>query len=219
MRKRGFTLLELMFVISIIAILAAILFPVFARARESARRSTCASNLQQIGVALNMYAQSYDGRYPKKNNEFAPVFRYVGNIDIFYCPSDSAEHYWQLQPAKMAPYSASHFYGPEIPVRTYSSYVYRGGLCNDDRADRVIAGESQTWHGEANVLYLGGYVRTIDAYAYRPVVEPTQKPVEKKAEEPKPAPAPSGAAGRRPSRPQTAPKPVPTPAPAAPVKR
>ena len=52
MKRRGFTLLELLFVISIIAILAAILFPVFAGARESARRTTCASNLSQIGSAL-----------------------------------------------------------------------------------------------------------------------------------------------------------------------
>ena len=62
MRKmRGFTLIELLVVIAIIAILAAILFPVFARARENARKSTCQSNLKQIGVASSMYAQDYDG--------------------------------------------------------------------------------------------------------------------------------------------------------------
>lgn len=178
MKRRGFTLLELMFVISIIAMLAAILFPVFARARESARRSTCASNLQQIGMALNMYAQSYDGHFPKKNNEFGPVFRYAKCIDIFYCPSDSAERYWQMgQGSKLArpviPCSDN-----TIPIRTYSSYVYRGGLSNDDRADTIIAGEAQIWHIDlANVLYLGGYVKSVDADAYKPVVAPTQKPI------------------------------------------
>ena len=62
-RARGFTLIELLVVIAIIAILAAILFPVFARARENARKSTCQSNLKQIGTAFLQYAQDYE-RYP-----------------------------------------------------------------------------------------------------------------------------------------------------------
>jgi prepilin-type N-terminal cleavage/methylation domain-containing protein/prepilin-type processing-associated H-X9-DG protein len=62
--KRGFTLIELLVVIAIIAILAAILFPVFARARENARRTSCASNLKQAGLGLLMYAQDNDERWP-----------------------------------------------------------------------------------------------------------------------------------------------------------
>ena len=62
--RPAFTLIELLVVIAIIAILAAILFPVFARARESARRSTCLSNLKQIGTATLMYLQDYDDTYP-----------------------------------------------------------------------------------------------------------------------------------------------------------
>lgn len=58
--RRGFTLIELLVVIAIIAILAAILFPVFARARDAARKTTCTSNLKQIGTAILMYAQDYD---------------------------------------------------------------------------------------------------------------------------------------------------------------
>src|ERR671937_730178 len=59
-RGHGFTLIELLVVIAIIAILAAILFPVFAQARDKARSAACLSNLQQIGKALMMYAQDYD---------------------------------------------------------------------------------------------------------------------------------------------------------------
>ncbi len=63
-RFSAFTLIELLVVIAIIAILAAILFPVFARARENARRSSCSSNLKQLGLALAQYTQDYDGSYP-----------------------------------------------------------------------------------------------------------------------------------------------------------
>lgn len=65
MRKRGFTLIELLVVIAIIAILAAILFPVFARARENARRASCQSNLKQIGLGIMQYSQDYDEYLPK----------------------------------------------------------------------------------------------------------------------------------------------------------
>jgi prepilin-type N-terminal cleavage/methylation domain-containing protein/prepilin-type processing-associated H-X9-DG protein len=63
-KKKGFTLIELLVVIAIIALLAAILFPVFGRARENARKATCQSNLKQIGLAMQMYSQDYDGFFP-----------------------------------------------------------------------------------------------------------------------------------------------------------
>ncbi len=64
-RKQGFTLIELLVVIAIIAILAAILFPVFAKARENARRTACLSNMKQIGLGIMQYLQDYDERYPR----------------------------------------------------------------------------------------------------------------------------------------------------------
>ena len=63
-RRRGFTLIELLVVIAIIAILAAILFPVFAQARESARKASCISNTKQLGLGVMMYAQDFDETYP-----------------------------------------------------------------------------------------------------------------------------------------------------------
>src|SRR5580692_6924427 len=62
--KKAFTLIELLVVIAIIAILAAILFPVFAQARESARKTSCLSNVKEISLALTMYVQDYDERFP-----------------------------------------------------------------------------------------------------------------------------------------------------------
>jgi prepilin-type N-terminal cleavage/methylation domain-containing protein len=63
-RQQGFTLIELLVVIAIIAILAAILFPVFARAREKARQTSCLNNVKQLTLAIMMYAQDYDETYP-----------------------------------------------------------------------------------------------------------------------------------------------------------
>src|SRR6185312_8425918 len=62
--KKGFTLIELLVTIAIIAVLAAILFPVFARARENARRASCMSNLKQMGLGIMQYVQDYDETYP-----------------------------------------------------------------------------------------------------------------------------------------------------------
>jgi prepilin-type N-terminal cleavage/methylation domain-containing protein/prepilin-type processing-associated H-X9-DG protein len=105
MGRRGFTLIELLVVIAIIAILASILFPVFARARENARRSSCASNLKQFGLAFMQYTQDYDESYPGyyiPTNEPAPggpnwepgvwywpqiLYPYHKSNQIFVCPS------------------------------------------------------------------------------------------------------------------------------------
>lgn len=90
----GFTLIELLVVIAIIAILAAILFPVFARAREGGRKTSCLSNERQIGIACQMYSQDHDGLFPVDNHVCNPKLRfctqvqpYIKNFQILYCPS------------------------------------------------------------------------------------------------------------------------------------
>ena len=98
--KRGFTLIELLVVIAIIAILAAILFPVFARAREKARQASCQSNLKQIILACIMYKSDYDGRFPQNCTSssstgcVAPGWDwrevtqpYTKNWQLYECPS------------------------------------------------------------------------------------------------------------------------------------
>ncbi|MEO6908073.1 MAG: DUF1559 domain-containing protein [Abditibacteriaceae bacterium] len=95
---KGFTLIELLVVIAIISILAAILFPVFARARENARRASCMSNMKQIGLGTMMYVQDYDQHFPIVNYLNNPSVGYVGlateiipytkSTQIYQCPSD-----------------------------------------------------------------------------------------------------------------------------------
>ena len=98
---KGFTLIELLVVIAIIAILAAILFPVFARARENARRSSCQSNLKQIGLGLLQYTQDYDEKYPFDRwfntgdperflNWQQAIQPYAKSTQVFACPSNTA---------------------------------------------------------------------------------------------------------------------------------
>jgi len=87
-RKTGFTLIELLVVIAIIAILAAILFPVFARARENARRASCMSNMKQIGLGVMQYLQDYDERYMPDHEEWVDAVQpYIKSQQIFRCPS------------------------------------------------------------------------------------------------------------------------------------
>jgi prepilin-type N-terminal cleavage/methylation domain-containing protein/prepilin-type processing-associated H-X9-DG protein len=92
-RRRGFTLIELLVVIAIIAILAAILFPVFAQARDKARQTNCLSNTRQMAVAVTQYLQDYDEMFPKDSNDGQATFwmdyvqPYVKNTSIWVCPS------------------------------------------------------------------------------------------------------------------------------------
>ncbi len=94
--RKGFTLIELLVVIAIIAILAAILFPVFAQAREKARAISCLSNEKQIGLGIIQYQQDYDEKNPGGGNGYGggsgyagQIYPYVKSTQVFKCPSDS----------------------------------------------------------------------------------------------------------------------------------
>jgi prepilin-type N-terminal cleavage/methylation domain-containing protein/prepilin-type processing-associated H-X9-DG protein len=108
-QRKGFTLIELLVVIAIISILAAILFPVFARARENARRASCMSNLKQLAFGWQMYAQDYDGRLPyyqygsgATNTDMGKVFPYVKSKQVFLCPSSNLPDTHLYDPATSA---------------------------------------------------------------------------------------------------------------------
>lgn len=89
--KKGFTLIELLVVIAIIAILAAILFPAFARARENARRASCQSNLKQIALGFTQYTQDYDEKFPSfaYPGWASDIQPYIKSTQILKCPSFS----------------------------------------------------------------------------------------------------------------------------------
>ena len=124
-RREGFTFVELLVVIAILAILAAILFPVFGRARENARRAACQSNLKQIGLGLQMYVQDFDGRVPicVDNTSITPtddwgywwvtLFKYTKNDQIFVCPN------WRFTstPSGLQPYET-----PPDPNKPFLHY-------------------------------------------------------------------------------------------------
>jgi prepilin-type N-terminal cleavage/methylation domain-containing protein/prepilin-type processing-associated H-X9-DG protein len=117
--RSGFTLVELLVVVTVIAILAAILYPVFSQVRERARTSGCASNLKQIGHAFTMYTQDFDGAFPTnvfppspdavaddKNDKegcrpyYVELFPYVRNYSLFICPSRGKGFYGAQNPQK-----------------------------------------------------------------------------------------------------------------------
>jgi prepilin-type N-terminal cleavage/methylation domain-containing protein/prepilin-type processing-associated H-X9-DG protein len=146
-RQSAFTLIELLVVIAIIAILAAILFPVFAQAREKARSISCLSNFKQLGTAFQMYLQDYDEKVLPRYNacpSTGPVNSsqklwtdtiqpYVKNNQIFICPSASNSYYcdqWTQWDATIPDHN-TRGYLSEGYNQTISGWYYASSACGD----------------------------------------------------------------------------------------
>ena len=89
--RMGFTLIELLVVVAIVAVITAILFPVFAAVRERGRRTVCQSNLKQLAIAMQEYVQDNDGIYPSSSNWGYAPYSYLKNVAVFRCPDHPKE--------------------------------------------------------------------------------------------------------------------------------
>lgn len=167
MSARGFTLIELLVVIAIIAILAAILFPVFAKAREKARQSSCLSNVKQIGLGCLMYLQDYDERFSlsaittitPRISWIQMIDPYIKNSQVWDCPSQTVNanvtyngcrsycfnsFLWNQKLAMVLSPAETVMLGDATPNTQQGAWTwYRPS--NGHRTDDTDGGDSPTW--------------------------------------------------------------------------
>lgn len=162
-RRTAFTLVELLVVIAIVAILAALLFPVFATARAKAREISCVSNLRQVGIANSLYTQDYDGLYPFAVDpadrwtpqiwSSVPDFQalipslpmiqdvlqpYVKSKEIFHCPGDTGFDYEDFTGLAIDPTSTPPNANPSSYKKFGTSYYYRTEIAYRHAGDNSI---------------------------------------------------------------------------------
>ncbi len=184
--RRGFTLIELLVVIAIIAILAAILFPVFGRARESARRSACQSNMKQIAIAQMQYAQDHDGTLlPQQYTDYfwtgmkskeqrwtgwekSPMYAYLKTKQIGPCPSEPQQD-WPTNYAwswKVGGWAEDEVKYPAQVVGFNEIWAYhmnKYGYCDETKYGWDKAGPCGTWNkgNWGNLAFLDGHVKYV----------------------------------------------------------
>jgi len=180
--SRGFTLIELLVVIAIIAILAAMLFPVFAHAREKARQTSCLSNLKQLSSGMMMYAQDSDGLFPpavarpnrQEKNPFMISWMhllepYTQNRAIFICPSSGHTN------PDITQTTGNAQYGPDI-VENYG-YAPTNRISGHDSA-RALTGPFGTalWEGIGGFYGspIGGYLEAAPSYSEAQIERPSE---------------------------------------------
>jgi prepilin-type N-terminal cleavage/methylation domain-containing protein len=168
MKRKGFTLIELLVVIAIIAILAAILFPVFAKAKEAAKRTTCVSNLNQIGKAILLYCGQYDDLYPRADNcvpgvSLNPKFNNVTNPTGGCAGPYQYRHNHYKWPVWLIPYSSSwQLYVCPSRQIDKTNWDRDGELMNAYALNLALTGALNTWGAAPTALgqyrnsFLGG---------------------------------------------------------------
>ena len=173
--RPGFTLVELLVVVAIIALIAAILFPAFSRVRENARRTTCESNLKQIGMGLLQYVQDYDEHLPLLvtndtsvertedfNNPASPanalrdIEPYAKNTQIFQCPSSTVLPPGSTNPNAPTTFSSTNYMGNGVLFTVASANLCVG------RSVAVIPDTSQ-------IVFLHEFMYCADAFQFRPL--------------------------------------------------
>ncbi len=161
MTRRGFTLIELLVVIAIIAILAAILFPVFARAREKARQASCQSNLKQLALGYLMYAQDYDEWFPgfltgntaiARYGWYDVIQPYLKNRQVYLCPS--SQYYYGPNRYATSGDSGGNYYGFNsstivIPAEKFLIVDCAGDSSGGSLGSRTCAVYGPYIHGDA----------------------------------------------------------------------
>jgi len=182
--RQGFTLIELLVVIAVIAILAAILFPVFAQAREKARQTACLSNMRQVALGVYLYAQDYDETLPTTGDDdrlswIDQIVPYVRNDQIRRCPSDSG---FGASSAHRTSYGVNNYFGHGMSLAAIpspASVIYAAEIVDTEEGDHYhpmfwgdVPDNDWAWHdgkptevayarhnGGANYAFLDSHAR------------------------------------------------------------